>query len=81
MRRVLKPGGMLLITFHIGDEVKHIQEWWERKVDLDFAYFQPAEMEAWLEQAGFELEETLVREPIPAVEVATRRAYLFASRK
>jgi hypothetical protein len=35
-------------------------------------------MEAWLKEAGFELEETLVREPSPAVEVATRRAYLFA---
>jgi hypothetical protein len=35
-------------------------------------------MEAWLQEAGFELVETLVREPNPEVEVATRRAYLFA---
>src|ERR1051325_10277373 len=78
MNRVLKPGGVLLITFHIGDEIKHLDDWWEKPVNLDFAFFQPAEMEGWLMEAGFELEENLEREPNPEVEVATRRAYVFA---
>jgi hypothetical protein len=51
---------------------------WEKSVNLDFAFFQPEEMEAWIEKAGFELEETLVREANPEVEVDTQRAYLFA---
>ena len=80
MKRVLTPGGVLLITFHIGDEIKHLDEWWEKPVNLDFAFYQPADMEVWLKEAGFELEETLVREPNPEVEVATRRAYVFASK-
>jgi SAM-dependent methyltransferase len=78
MKRVLKPGGILLVAFHIGDEVKHVEELWEIRVDLDFAYYQPDEMEGWFKEAGFDLEETQVREPNPEVEVATRRAYLFA---
>ena len=78
MKRVLKPGGVLLLAFHIGDEIKHLDEWWEKPVDLDFAFFQAEEMEAWLQEAGYELQETLVREPNPEVEVATRRAYVFA---
>jgi SAM-dependent methyltransferase len=78
MKRVLKPCGTLLLTFHIGEEVKHLDEWWEKSVFLDFALFHPEEMERWLGEAGYELEETLVREPNPEVEVATRRAYLFA---
>jgi SAM-dependent methyltransferase len=78
MRRVLKPGGILLVTFHIGDEIKHLDEWWEKPVNLDFAFYQPGEMENWLIEAGYELEETLVREPNPEVEVATTRAYVFA---
>jgi SAM-dependent methyltransferase len=78
MKRVLRPGGVLLVTFHIGDEVKHLDEWWEKPVNLDFAFYQPEEMENWLKAAGFELMETLVREPNPDVEVATNRAYVFA---
>ena len=80
MKRVLKPAGVLLVTFHIGDEIKHLNEWWEKPVDLDFAFFQPREMEAWLQEAGYEMQETLIREPNPEVEVATRRAYVFAHR-
>jgi len=76
--RVLKPGGLLLVTFHIGQEVKHLDEWWEKPVNLDFAFYLPKEMEVWLNEAGFGLVETLVREPNPEVEVATQRAYVFA---
>ena len=78
MKRVLKPHGHLLVTFHIGQEIKHLDEWWEKPVNLDFAFYLPGEMEGWLEEAGFELVDTLVREPNPEVEVATQRAYLFA---
>src|SRR5512139_1525535 len=44
MKRVLKPGGVLLITFHVGDEIKHIEEWWDKPVNLVFAFYQPTEM-------------------------------------
>jgi SAM-dependent methyltransferase len=78
MKRVLKPRGMLLVTFHIGHEVEHIDEWWGKPVHLDFAFYQPEEMEGWLKETGYTLEETLVRDPNPEVEVATKRAYVFA---
>jgi SAM-dependent methyltransferase len=78
MRRALRPGGVLLLAFHIGQEIKHVEEWWDEKVDVDFYYYRPEAMEAWLQQAGFELEETLVREPNPEVETPTKRAYIFA---
>jgi SAM-dependent methyltransferase len=78
MKRVLKLGGVLLVTFHIGTEVKHVDEWYEKSVNLDFAFYKPNEMEGWLKDAGFELEKTLVRGPNPEVEYASQRAYLFA---
>ena len=78
MKRVLKPNGLLLVTFHIGQEIKHLDEWWEKPVNIDFAFYLPNEMEDWSKEAGFELVETLVREPNPEVEVATQRAYVFA---
>lgn len=80
MKRVLKPGGILLLAFHIGTEIKHLDVWWEKSVNLDFAFYLPTEMASWLKEAGFELLETLVREPNTDVEAATQRAYIFAKK-
>jgi SAM-dependent methyltransferase len=78
MKRALKPGGVLLIAFHIGQEIKHLDVWWDKPVNLDFAFFLPDEMEGWLREPGYHLEQTLVRDPNPDVEVETRRTYIFA---
>ena len=79
-RRVLQPGGLVLLSFHVGDEVRHVDELWGRAVSIDFVFFQPAEMRGYLEAAGLEVEEIVERDPYPDVEVATRRAYVFARR-
>lgn len=79
-RRVLQPGGLLLLAFHIGDETLHLDDWWDQKVNIDFFFFQPAEMARELRTAGFEIEEIIEREPYPEVEHQSRRAYIFARR-
>ncbi len=76
--RVLVPGGLLLVAFHVGDETVHLEEWWEIAVSIDFYFFQPAEVAARLTEAGFTIEEQHVREPYPDVEHPTGRAYLLA---
>ena len=80
LRRVLLPGGWLYLSFHIGNEVRHTDDWWEKPVDLEFIFFEPAEMEGYLLAAGFTPIEILERDPYPDVEVQTRRAYIFARR-
>ncbi|MGH9751451.1 MAG: class I SAM-dependent methyltransferase [Blastocatellia bacterium] len=78
MKRVLRPGGRLLLTFHIGQKDIHMAEWWNKPVSLDFYFFETEEMKDCLTQVGFELEEVIERDPYPDIEVQTRRAYLFA---
>ena len=78
LKRVLQPGGLLLLSFHIGDETLHLDEWWEKPVNLDFYFFQPAEMTHFLVQAGLALDETIEREPYPDVEHPSRRCYILA---
>jgi SAM-dependent methyltransferase len=78
MKRVLRPGGRLLLTFHIGQKDLHLAEWWNKPVSLDFYFFETEEMKGSLKQAGFELEEVIERDPYPEIEVQTRRAYVFA---
>ena len=78
LRRVLRPGGLLLLAFHIGDETIHLDELWGHNISIDFILFQPAEMAGYLRSAGFEIEEIIERDPYPEVEHQSRRAYIFA---
>lgn len=78
LMRTLRPGGRLLLAFHIGDSTIHLDEWWGHSVDIDFHFFQPSVIEELLRDTGFEIEQTIEREPYPEVEHQSRRAYIFA---
>jgi SAM-dependent methyltransferase len=78
LQRTLKPGGSLLVAFHIGDDVVHLEEWWGETVNVDFLYFQPDEMKAHLADSGFVVDEITVRPPYETVEHPSHRAYIFA---
>ena len=78
LRRVLAPGGLLLVAFHIGEETVHRDELWGHTVSLDFRFLMPSPMVARLIEAGFVVLERVEREPYPEVEHPSRRCYLFA---
>lgn len=80
MRRVLRPGGLVLLAFHIGDQVVHLDEWWGQRVSVDFVFFRTEEMTGFLIEAGFRVVETVERDPYPGVEHPSRRAYLLAEK-
>lgn len=79
LRRVLRPEGVLLLAFHIGQEVMHVEEMLDKNISLDFFLFKTEEIKKHLQAAGFKLEEAMERDPYSeAVEHQTRRAYVFA---
>jgi SAM-dependent methyltransferase len=79
MERVLQPGGLLLLAFHIGDEALHEEELWGRAISMDFFLFPTLEIQGFLEAGGFAIEEAIERMPYgPDVEYQSRRAYIFA---
>jgi SAM-dependent methyltransferase len=81
MHRVLRPGGRLLLAFHVGDQMIHEEELWERAISMDFFLFQPAEIRRYIEAAGLMVEEIIEREPYAVdVEYQSRRAYIFAQK-
>jgi SAM-dependent methyltransferase len=80
MKRALRPGGLLLLAFHIGDDVLHLDEWWGQQVSVDFNFFRPEEMTDFLRSAGFQVGEIVEREPYEGVEHPSRRAYIFAEK-
>jgi SAM-dependent methyltransferase len=76
--RALQPDGLLLLAFHRGQQVNHLEEWWGRPVSIDGFFFERDEMEGYLRDAGFTIEETIERSPYAEVEVQTQRIYIFA---
>jgi SAM-dependent methyltransferase len=78
IKRVLRPGGVLLLALHCGDETIHLDEWWGQPVSLDTFFFRADEMQGYVQAAGFIIEQALVRPPYPQVEYPSRRVYLFA---
>ena len=79
MERVLRPGGLLLLAFHSGDQVFRENELWGRAIAMDFFLFEPPEIRRFLEAAGLDIEDIIERGPYaPEVEYQSRRAYVLA---
>lgn len=75
--RVLRPGGVLSVSFHVGTEAIRADGFLGTTASLDFTFFDPARVEAELRTVGFEVTESRVREPYPP-EYPSRRCYILA---
>jgi ubiquinone/menaquinone biosynthesis C-methylase UbiE len=78
LHRVLQPRGEILIGFHVGQETRHVDEWFGETVNVDFRFFTVPEMQDWLAHAHFTILATTERDPYPEIEVQTRHAYIRA---
>jgi SAM-dependent methyltransferase len=78
LHRALQPGGRLLLAFHLGSDVLHLDEWWGHEVNVDFFLYRSDEMADGLRSAGLEVTEILERDAYPDIEYQGRRAYIFA---
>ncbi|GAB3124579.1 class I SAM-dependent methyltransferase [Streptomyces calidiresistens] len=63
-RRVLAPGGILMLTFQVGEGRRHFDEAFGSPVDLDWYRQRPEEVTELLGEAGFEPIAGTVRRPI-----------------
>lgn len=80
LARVLRPGGWLALALHLGDEVRHADELWDRAIDVDFVLHDAATVIDAVRAAGLTDLESYVRSPLAGVEVETERLYVLARR-
>jgi ubiquinone/menaquinone biosynthesis C-methylase UbiE len=78
--RVLQQDGLFLLTYHIGEETIHIEEFLNKKTDIDFMFFNTDFIYSCLRKIGFKKIEIIEREPYSGVEYKSRRAYVFAKK-
>ncbi len=63
-RRVIQPGGPLLVGFHVGDETRHTSEGYSgRSIKVDSHRRRSEEVARLLREAGFAIEAELVMRP------------------
>lgn len=76
--RLLAPGGHLLTAFQVGDEQRHLTQWLEHDIDLDFYLRSPDDIARMLTAAGFVPVGRMMREAgelerLPRVAVLVRK--------
>jgi SAM-dependent methyltransferase len=79
IHRILRPGGLVLVSFHVGTEVRHLTEFLGHGVDVDFHFFESPDVIQAMEDSEFAVEMRMERARYPE-EVETRRGYLLARR-
>lgn len=74
LRRVLRPGGWLLLAVHRGQVTLQSRRWKHVPIDMSFTHFKTSEMQGYLRKAGFSVEGVLeVERPDP-------QTFLFAQK-
>ncbi|WP_027862952.1 class I SAM-dependent methyltransferase [Marmoricola sp. URHB0036] len=77
-RRVLRPEGLVLIGFHVGDEARRRTEGYTgRPVNVESYRRRPDKITGWLRDAGFTIDAELVIRPddeVPGAVVFARTA-------
>lgn len=62
-RRVVRPGGVFVTSFHEGDGSRlHRDEWYGKAIDISVTLWSKADVEAALARTGFAVESSVVRE-------------------
>jgi SAM-dependent methyltransferase len=77
-RRVLRPGGELLLAFQAGDEQVHLHQAYGHAITLDAYRLPPAWVEDQLTAAGLITHTRILRDPEP--REPTPQAFLLARR-
>ena len=85
--RVVRSGGFYLHGFYVSapdqapGSTYHLEQWFGQKVDLLTYFVGIEDASAELDAAGFDVCAALVREPMAATELPTRRCYMLARRR
>ncbi len=71
-------GGLALVSFHVDDQVVHVEDLFGARVSLDFRFHVPDGVAGALRSENLEVIERVEREPYEAAEYPSRRCYLVA---
>ncbi|HYK45784.1 MAG TPA: methyltransferase domain-containing protein [Parafilimonas sp.] len=80
IKRVLANNGEFLFCFHIGNELVHLDNFLDKPVNIEFHFFEVNKITTLIKEAGFEIIDTIERQPYPNVEYPSKRAYIWVKK-
>jgi ubiquinone/menaquinone biosynthesis C-methylase UbiE len=80
VKRVLKEEGQFLFSFHVGEEVIHLEDFLEHKVNIDFYFFETNKLIDLVKETGFTIIDVIERQPYKDVEYPSTRAYVWVKK-
>ena len=80
IKRVLVNNGEFLFCFHVGDELVHLDSFLDKKVNIDFYFFDTGRISDLLINAGFQIVDCIERQPYKDVEYPSKRAYIWTKK-
>ena len=76
VHRILVDKGEFMFSFHIGNEIVHLDNFLDKEVNIKFQFFEVDRIKALIEEVGFEIVDILKRQPYET-EHQTERAYIW----
>lgn len=80
VKKILIDRGEFLFSFHIGDYVVHMDNFFDEKVNIDFYALETEKIKYLLQETGFEIIDLIEREPYKDKEFASKRAYIWTKK-
>ncbi len=80
IRRILKPSGELLFSFHVGNNTIHLAEFLDEQVNIDFNFFESENIKVLIRDAGLEIIDVIERQPYVDIEYPSQRAYVWVKK-
>lgn len=77
IKRLLKNNGQFLFSFHIGNNIIHLDTFLDQPVNIDFYFFKTDKIINLLTETGFEIIDVIERQPYFGVEHQSKRAYIW----
>lgn len=81
IKRILITEGHFLFSFHVGDDIIHMDDFLEHTVNIDFHFFEFEKIIEILTAAGFKIIDAIERQPYKDVEYPSKRAYIWVMKK
>ncbi|WP_197661137.1 hypothetical protein [Mobilitalea sibirica] len=73
----MKDNGLLFLSFHVGDEVLHVNSLFDEEVMLDYIFFNTDEIVRLLDKHKFRIIEALTRYPYDGYEYGGKKDILY----